>query len=338
MEKKPISPVLVGTGMAGQAILKSLAIIAQRDSELQMLPVRTTARGTPLRSYISDQALNVLFIANPSGLHAQCIEEGMRAGFSAIAADKPVCVLPEEIQMLQEISIPVTVFHGYRVMWGTRTIKQMIEAGALGDLFAFEARYWQSSSARMDLNASPEKREWKNDPVLNGPSDALIDLGSHVTDMCLYLMDDKPVESSCRLSYWNSPAPHRDTHVHLHMEFTNDRRALASISKTVHGTTNNFEYTVIGSRGTATWRFMHPDEVEFGVGDRVSLIRRAEPSPSSGSSPFHGLGWLEGYVEISHQTLRQVSGLGFLPVPTLNESLAAMEILLQIEQNSDRIP
>jgi len=327
MTDKPIAPVLAGRGMAGQAILKSLAIIAQMDRELNLLPVRIATRGTPLRSYVSDHVHNVLFLANPSGLHAKYIMEGAMAGFSAIASDKPVCVLREEAQALREISVPVSVFHGYRAMWGARTVKRMIEEGTLGELFAFESRYWQSSAARMALDHSPEKRAWKMDPALNGPWDALIDMGSHVADMCLYLMNDKPTEAHCRIAYWNSEAPHRDTHVHLCLEFARKRRALASISKTVHGAANNFEYTVIGSHGAATWRFLQPDEIEVGAGDRTSLVRRKESNSSSGSFPFHGLGWLEGYVEITRQTLRQVSGLSFIPVPTLKEALDAMEVL-----------
>ena len=119
-----------------------------------------------------------------------------------------------------------------------------------------------------------------------------------------------------------------DTHVHLFLKFAGDRRAIASISKTVHGATNNFEYTVIGTKGTATWRFLQPDEVEFGRGGRTSILRRKTPMESSGSVPFHGLGWLEGYVEITRQTLRQVSGLDSVPVPTLDEALDTMDVLL----------
>ncbi len=229
--------------------------------------------------------------------------------------------------MLREIQIPVTVFHGYRAMWGTKTVKEMIASGELGEVFSFESRYWQSSSAQTALSRAPVKRAWKSDLKLNGPSDALIDLGSHVVDICLHLMDAKPAESKCWVSYQNAIAPFRDTHVHLLLKFAGDRRALASISKTVHGATNNFEYTVIGTKAAATWRFLQPDEIEFGSGSRTSIIRRQTPYDSSGSSPFHGLGWLEGYVEITRQTLRCVSEVDSLPVPTLEESLAAMDVL-----------
>ncbi len=329
MQSRHIAPVLVGKGMAGQAILKSLAIVSLTDPDLHLHPVRLAARGIPLKSYVSDEAVNVLFLANPSGLHAACIAEGDKAGFRAIATDKPVCVRTEQLNLLQDIAVPVTVFHGYRVMWGTRTIKKLIEAGDLGEVVDFESRYWQSSAAQTALTNEPEKRLWKNDLQLNGPSDVLTDLGSHVMDICLYLMTDIPMESKCWVSYWNAPAPHRDTHVHLYLKFSRDRRALASISKTVHGATNQFEYTVVGTRGSATWRFLQPDEVEFGSGNSTSIIRRDIANTSSGTRPFHGMGWLEGYVEITRQTLRQASGLDSDPVPTLKESIAAMEVLFK---------
>ncbi len=328
MKNKPILPVIVGRGMAGSAIRKSLAIVAQTDSDLNLLPEQSVLRNTPLSSYLSKEAFNVLFLANPSGLHAQSILDAAAAGFDAIAADKPVCVRPDEIPLLSGVEMPVSVFHGYRALWGPRTIKEMIVRGELGDLFAFESRYWQSSSAQMALKGTPDKRLWKNYPRLNGPWDVLTDLGSHVADLCLYLMDETPLESRCWVSYCNAPAEHRDTHVQLSIRFAGKKSAMASISKTVHGATNDFEFTVFGSRGTATWRFLRPDEVDFGTGSRTVLLRRETPNPSSESASFHGLGWLEGYVEITRQTLRRIYGLPFNEIPTLKESLNAMKLLL----------
>jgi predicted dehydrogenase len=328
MSRNRIAPVIVGKGMAGQAILKSLAIVSQTDPDLKLLPARLVQRGTPLASYITDQAHNVLFIANPSGLHAPMILEGSAAGFSTIVVDKPPCVRKEEISPLQGIQSFVAVFHGYRVLWGTRTIRSMIDEGTLGEVFGFEARYWQSSSAQAMLHGTPASDSWKSDPALNGPHDTLTDLGSHVVDLCLYLMTGLPIESKFWLSYQNSPDPHRDTHVHMLLRFAGDRRALASISKTVHGATNRLEYTIIGTKASATWRFLQPDEVEIGSGNQVSILRRQTANASSGSKPFHGLGWLEGYVHITRQALRRAAGLDSAALPTLEESLRAMNVIL----------
>jgi len=328
---KRILPVVVGQGMAGRAIRQSLAIISQTDPELELLPSQQSERGKPLASYVSDRSANILFLANPSALHASSIHEGVAAGFSAIAAEKPVCVQPHEIDPLKTIATFVSVYHGYRVMWGPETIKQMITAGELGEVFSLEARYWQSSSVHKAVNGMTDRHAWKNDPLLNGPRDTLTDLGSHVVDICLYLMEDQPLRSRCRLFYRNAASAHRDTHVFLSMDFSGDRHATASISKILHGAENEFEFTVIGTKGAATWRFLQPDEVQLGRGSRRIVIPRETPHSSSGTVPFHGLGWLEGYVAITHQTLRFVSGLGSSPVPTLQEALRVMEVLLHAE-------
>jgi predicted dehydrogenase len=330
MKIMPISPVVVGRGMAGNAILQSLSIVSNTDRDLEVLPVRLVERGTPLRSYLTPRTSNVLFLANPSGLHAKFLADGAEAGFCAILVDKPVCVLPHEIGPLRRLSLPVSVYHGYRTMWGTRTVKKLIESGELGEVFAFESRYWQSSSTRAAMKGPPSKRAWKNDEHLNGPWDALTDLGSHIVDICLYLMADKPIASHCWITRRNAAAAHRDTHVHLQLKFPDDRRAFASISKTVHGATNDLEYTVIGTRGAATWRFLQPDEVAVGSGNRISLLRRETPNVSSGTLPFHAFGWIEGYVDITRQTLRRLSGFAAIEVPTLKESLDVMDILLNV--------
>jgi len=328
---KRINPVVVGKGMSGRAILNSLAIVSQSDTELEILPVQLADRGRPFASYVSDGTENVLFLANPSALHASSIHEGIAAGFSAVAAEKPVCVHPDEIENLRAITTFVSVYHGYRVLWGPREIKRMISAGELGEIFSLEARYWQSSAALPVPDGVPAGHTWKNDPRLNGPHDALSDLGSHIVDMFLYLMSEKPVRSRCRLFYRNAASAHRDTHVRLLLDFPGDRQAIASISKTLHGAGNELEFTVIGTRGSATWRFLQPDIVELGKGNRRNVITRNSPNPSSRTLPFHGLGWIEGYVYITDQTLRSVSGLSSSPVPTVSEALDAMEVILQAE-------
>jgi predicted dehydrogenase len=330
-----ITPVVVGKGMAGRAILNSLAIISHSDPELEILPVRLAERGAPFESYVSGETYNALFLANPSALHASSILEGIAAGFNAVASEKPVCVHAAEIDRLRAVQTFVPVYHGYRVMWGPTEIKRMISDGELGELFSLEARYWQSSAALADTGGVPVGHSWKNDPRLNGPHDALTDLGSHVVDMFLYLMADRPVRSRCRLFYRNAASPHRDTHVYLLLDFPGDRHATASISKTLHGAGNELEFTAVGTRGSATWRFQRPDEVEFGKGRRRTVIEREVPHPSSRSVPFHGLGWLEGYLYITHQTLRHVSGLNASPVPTISEALNVMEVLLHAEIERD---
>jgi predicted dehydrogenase len=326
-----IQPVILGSGTSGQAINKSLAIIGlntEYAKMFQLLPAIFASRNQSLQSYLSTNAKTVLFIANPSGLHAKAILVAEKSKFDAVVCDKPVCVTTTELAQLKKVSIPVAVLHGYRAMWGPRTIHQMITAGELGELISIEHRYWQSSVARCAVGETPTKTTWKDNPKLSGPFDAFVDLATHSVDMVLYLMQAPLEKTRVTLSYANSLYKHRDTHLHLNLLFAGGRLAQLSVSKTMHGATNDFEVTVLGSKASATWRFLNTDEIVIGRGSKVTILRRSQPNCASGGQPFHGMGWLEGYIEIISQSLKSVVGLKATPAQTLPEGLQVMNCIL----------
>lgn len=322
---KIIQPVIVGCGMSGQAITKSLSIIKHITSEIKLLSPIYAERERPLKNYLSSEARNVLFLANPSGLHAQLIIEGKQSGYDAIICDKPACVRSSEVNDLRKVKGLINILHNYRALWGPQFVRQMINDGDLGKVFSIESRFWQFF---IEKHTEKGKKTWKNDLHLNGPFDTFIDLGSHVVDMILYLMNSKPLKTTCWLSYANSPHVNRDTHVHLNMSFSNDVNALASISKTAHGETNNFDFVVFGTKGTAKWCFLNPDEIRYDTKNQSQIIHRNKPYLATGSLPSHGLGWIEGYAEIIFQSLKSMFGLKVTPVPTLAEALDVMECIL----------
>jgi predicted dehydrogenase len=181
------------------------------------------------------------------------------------------------------------------------------------------------------LESSPKPHPWKNDPTLSGGSDALIDIGVHWADTAAFLMGEPGFKGTAWLSYANAEAPHRDTHVHLNLEFSGGRRAMGSISKTFHGAANDFEVTLIGTRQSATWNFMEPDGIWLGKGGSRIFLPRKENSLGSHQPPFHGLGWLEGYIEITRQLLLELQGQGGGNYPRLENNLKVLESLFSLE-------
>lgn len=325
-----ITPYLIGSGNAGKAIQKSLAILAIMHPEWELLPAVKLARDSRLDALRPDPQSSILFIANPHGLHAKCLLEGARAGFRYMATEKPACVSREEIRSLTGLAADVGVFHGYRQMWGPQAIREMIAEGELGAIFALEGRYWQSSAAQRALSPAA-RRGWKDDRALNGPHDTLVDLGAHWVDLALFLAGERPTSSRAALWYVNAEAPHRDTHVHMTLEFPSRLRAQGSISKTVHGAGNHLELVVLGAAGSATWRFESPDEIVVGRGSRRTVIARtADEKRGASQAPFHGLGWLEGYMDVTSRMIRRLRGETGLPVPTLAENLTVMELILSM--------
>jgi predicted dehydrogenase len=315
--------------MAGQALERAVGIVGTLEDDLEILPATFATRGTALKAYIkADAALNLLCIANPHGLHVATLIEGVTAGYQAALVEKPVAVSREDVEKIRSIKIPVGVCHGYRMMWGPQTMKSICARGDIGELFAIEGRYVQSSSAQAALSAhSSARHTWKNTPTLSGPSDALFDLGSHWADLAVFLAGESPNSAQAKRFFVNSSAAHRDSHVHLDLQFASGVVARSTISKTFHGMANTLEVSLLGSKGALTWHFLNPDEIMVGQGGSYSVLRRTDSEFGSCQRPFHALGWLEGYIEIARQTVRAAIGRPASPVPSLNEQAGLFEVL-----------
>lgn len=305
---------------------RALFCAGELHPDWEIAPKIRIARGEPIGVRTPADGLAVLFIANPHGLHAQAILDGVAAQFSAIVAEKPVCVSLDEAKKLREVSCgtPIAVCHGYRAAWGVKTLQQLIESGELGEIFAVEGRYWQSSAAQ---SGGKRSDSWKNDPKISGPFDVLGDLASHWADLLFFLNGSKCDKAQVWESFVNSESPHRDTHVQLVMEFSHLGRTLGSVSKTVHGAGNHLEVNVLGSKGRASWTFADADRVLLAHGESEHfIVRKKGTAVGSRQAPFHGLGWLEGYVEIIEKVLSGQGGY-----PTLPEALDVMETLLKAQ-------
>ncbi len=324
-----ISPLIIGKGRAGGAIEKSLMSLSVINPELEIAHPVWVPRNTPLDSLVLKHENPIVIIANPPGLHAKTILAADQAGFKAILCEKPSCVSLAEIAALKEITANVGIFHVYRQMWGPQTLKKMLDEGEMGDLICIEGRYWQASTAERALNSQNQPpASWKNNPDLSGSSDTLLDVGCHWADAVCFLYGDVPLKVNIWKSYKNAERPHRDSHIQLIMDFPAGGRAFGSISKTLHGSTNHFEINLVGTKKSATWNFLNPDEILVGDGRDRRVITRKINSIGSCLPAFHGMGWLEGYIEICRQFILEVRGVGKGNYPRLSENLSMIRALV----------
>lgn len=316
-----ITPYFLGSGKASQAMKESLKIVELTSPEFQLDKMIQLKRDAPFPGVFHEE-FPVLFIATPHALHSDAILQGEKAGFKLIICDKPAAVTKAQIKHLSSVKIPVAICHVYRQMWGIQFIKKMIEGQEFGKLISIEGRYWQSSSAAKALTQQTTT-SWKNNPDLSGDYDVLLDLGTHWADTVTFL-SSCPIKSVHQWkSFVNAEAPHRDTHLHLTIDFENEIRSFGSISKTVHGAGNDFEIHLIGEKKSASWKFSKPDFLEISEGNSTSIIQKKTTDTGSGHWPHHGLGWIEGYVEIIRQSLKGGH------YPTLHENLSLLENIIE---------
>jgi predicted dehydrogenase len=326
-----IQPYILGKGRAGLAIEKALLLLKTMDPELEIGSVKWLTRDNNFSS-LPENSKSVLFIANPNALHADSISKAQRAGFASVVCEKPACISLEQVKELKALNIKGAVFHIYRQMWGPQMIRKMIDGGELGELISIEGRYWHASMAQRALEISSGQSTaqnfhagWKNDKVLSGPYDTLLDLGTHWLDMTVFFMKDAPLKSDIWRSFVNSEKEHRDTHLHFQTTFPRDRRTFASLSKTIHGSSDHFEINVIGTKKSAFWNLLNNDEISVGEGRSKKTMNRTESSHGGRMPPFRGLGWLEGYIEVIRQHFRDLVTQKSEAYPTLKEALSQLE-------------
>jgi predicted dehydrogenase len=327
-----ITPLILGSGRAGHAIAKSLAILNVLRPELDIQAPVWLERGAALDAERAKHDNAVLCISNPHALHARSIIEGDLARFNAILCEKPAGVNMEDLQALRAVTIPTAVLHVIRQTWGIQTLKQMLVEGQVGELIAIEGRYWQASAAERALqkSASASPKGWKNDAGLSGEFDTYLDLATHWVDAATFLVGQQPKHIFGWRSFTNSEAPHRDTHIQLNIAYP-AVRGFGSISKTFHGATNQFEISVIGSKMSATWEYLKPDEILIGEGRDRRIVTRKTNDFGSQHPAFHALGWLEGYIDIAARLFDNVYQAQEHSYPTLASSLDVLEAMLAVQ-------
>ncbi len=134
-----------------------------------------------------DENLDGIVIATPSALHAKQAIQAMEKGL-AVFCQKPLGRNLVETQAVVNVAHKLNkllfVDYSYRYTAAALCLKQLIKGKRLGKIYAVEAVFH---------NAYGPDKPWFYDPELAGGG-CLIDLGSHLIDMALYLFDFPSIE------------------------------------------------------------------------------------------------------------------------------------------------
>ncbi len=328
----PINTHILGSGLAGKAIAKALAILHITDNDLPLGDVMHIPRDAALKS-LQPNKHTALCIANPSGLHTARLLEGLESGYGLIVCEKPTSTDMEQLLQLEAVcpknDTPIAVLHVYRQLWGIQHLRSLIQAGELGRICAIEGLLWQASKVRhLSSASSGTKREWVNDKALTGEYGVSLGLGTHWLDAATFLAGEPLHLTSSHHDRLRDGRGDDDAYIHYQFQSPSGIYVCGSVSNMVHGARNDFVITVLGEKGTAQWRLMEPDQIQLGRGAERSILYRSTNAMGSQQPAFHGVGWLEGYIEILRQSYRHMLGMDYQPYPTLEESNAVVRTIL----------
>jgi predicted dehydrogenase len=326
----------IGIGMLGYAFmgkahsnaLKKLAYVAWPPPYLPRLvaiagrtedAVREAARRygferftTRWQDLVEDPDVQLFDNSGPNGLHAEPTVAAARAGKHVIC-EKPLGRTADESYEIWKAVAATGVKHmtafSYRFYPALRLAREMIEAGELGELYHFRARYHQEWI--MDP-AFP--KVWRLDRKAAG-SGALGDLGAHIIDQSRCLAGE-PTAVTGLLKTFIAERPGGTVDVddafEATVEFENGAIGTYEATRFAHGRKNHMCLELNGSKGTIAFDSERLNELEVALagtkpGERVQGFRRVLVSEAY--HPYwqywwphgHMIGWEDNFVhELLH--------------------------------------
>jgi predicted dehydrogenase len=247
---------------------------------------------------VVDERIGLFDNAAPNAVHAEPTIAAARAG-KHVVCEKPLGLTAAESHEMWQEAERAGVRHlcgfNYRFVPAVRLARELLEAGELGEVAGFRARYLQSWG-------------WDADPALwrFAPSEAgtgaIGDLGTHVIDLARYLVGE--VASVSARVRTVVPGREVDDQFVATVEFENGAIGTLEASRLARGRLNSNAFEVNGAKGSLAFDAERLNELQ--VADATSfrrvLVTEAEhPYLRHWWPPGHTIGWGDTFVhELGH--------------------------------------
>ncbi|MBB4079715.1 putative dehydrogenase [Lewinella aquimaris] len=186
----PINVGLLGFGLSGRYLqspfyrahpgFRVTRVVTSRADELaeEFPGLEPTDRA---ETVMNDPDIDLVSIATPNATHYELARAALEAG-KHVLVDKPACATAAQLRELRDLAsrkkLSLSVFQNRRWDSDFRTVRQLLDGEALGELINYEARYdrWKPE---------PNAKPWKEKP---GPGAGMLyDLGAHILDQAICL-------------------------------------------------------------------------------------------------------------------------------------------------------
>lgn len=256
--------------------------------------------------------IELVSIVTPNHLHAEVACAFLDAGIHVVC-DKPLTTTLAEADALvararasgRLFGVTYT-YSGYPMV---RHARELVRAGALGEIRVVQVEYAQDWLAE-PLEASGQKQAaWRTDPARSGQGGCIADIGTHAMHLASFVTGLRPVALSAELSRF-VPGRAVDDDAQLHLRFDNGARGMLWASQVATGCQNGLALRVFGTRASLAFHQESPDTLWFTpLGEPPRRLLRG--GPGLGAAAAHATrvpgGHPEGYLEAFAQLYRDMA-------------------------------
>jgi predicted dehydrogenase len=191
----------------------------------------------------------------------------------------------------------------YRFVPAVRLARELLEAGELGDVVHFRARYLQSWGWDADEGV------WRFDRAQAGTG-AIGDLGTHIIDIARYLVGDITTVSA--LVRTVIPNRQVDDHFVATIEFGSGVPGTLEASRLALGRINQNTFEINGSKGSLSFDVERMNELEVTTNGRffrrILVTEPEHPFMRHWWPPGHIVGWGDTFTHELGHLLEAIAG------------------------------
>ena len=317
----------IGVGLLGYAFMgaaHSRALLALQHLDVPLVPELVSISGrnrealeeararwgwgeavTDWREQVADERIGLFDNGGPNAVHAEPTIAAVRAG-KHVVCEKPLGLTAAESHEMWQEAERAGVRHlcafNYRFVPAVRLARELLEAGKLGEVVHFRARYLQS----WGWDADPGL--WRFDSEQAGTG-ALGDLGTHVIDLARYLVGEiGSVSARVRTVV---PGREVDDHFVATVELESGALGTLEASRLARGRLNSNAFEVNGSKGSLAFDAERLNELEVADANgfrRVLVTGPEHPYLEHWWPPGHTIGWGDTFVNELGYFLGAIAG------------------------------
>ena len=259
--------------------------------------------------------IEAVAIVTPNHMHAPVAVEFLKRGIHVIC-DKPLtATLPEAKKLAKTAEASGVVFaltHNYTGYPMIRQAREMIAAGALGDIRLVNVEYIQDWLAEPIETTGQKQADWRTDPARSGAGGATGDIGTHAFNLANFVTGLTLHELSADLQSFVA-GRRVDDNGHIMMRYTSGARGTLWCSQVASGQENGLRLRIFGTKGGIEWEQENPNYLWVApLGQPKYRLTRGGPATGEAAARMtripsgHPEGYLEGFANIYAEAARAI--------------------------------
>ena len=260
--------------------------------------------------------IEAVSIVTPNDVHVPAALAFLNAGIHVIC-DKPLSLSLKQGKVLasalqRKPGLVFALTHNYSGYPMVRQAREMVAAGALGEIRLIQAEYPQDWLTTALEKTGHKQATWRADPRKAGVGGALGDIGTHAYQLACFVSGLAAEEISADLQSFGKGRK-LDDNLHVMLRFNKGARGMIWASQVAPGNENGLKLRVYGTKGGLEWAQADPNYLWFTVfGEPKRLITRAGAGAGAAAQRItrvpsgHPEGYLEGFANIYTEVARAI--------------------------------